>query len=324
MAHRGFPHPAFTPVDLTGVHSTDELQMQIGLAFDAYAEHLETVRRRQKTWAMRVKNFLKDPADATHLALANRRIASDEHWVRYTLPTDPQDTLLPTAQPLFTYSGEERIMAQVQHGLRVSGGADRVYQHQRGHFPKGPYGTTIAPFSQTVSLNAMRREFFDIEFSLPNVPRSFEQQRQALPMNHFIAFIPSTGFSPKGQLVFRRLDSGFEERFDHFALSTPHLNVGDYLKYDIVAYGPTLIPEEIPGTEVARNNTGEDRVLLKVELMVGDVGGGAGQQNVNFRSLKRALPPARLFSRRHVADLSQEFEQQSCLQSSYQQSCPPE
>jgi len=106
----------------------------------------------------------------------------------------------------------------------------------------------------------MRLGFYDIEFAYPSIALLPQVERAALPLDHFILYMPSTGFSAKGNLQFTRLGS-FDEKFDHYVLPTPHMKVGDYLPYDIIAFGDTLIPEEIVGTQVRRNNTGTERVL---------------------------------------------------------------
>ena len=83
----------------------------------------------------------------------------------------------------------------------------------------------------------------------------------AISNKHWIMFIPTTGFLLKGQLVFSHLNSGLRETFNHYALATPHLSPGTYLPYDIVAFGDTLIPEEIPGTQVAYTSASQSHAL---------------------------------------------------------------
>jgi hypothetical protein len=161
----------------------------------------------------------------------------------------------------------ERVELQVTHqGLRVSGGAVRRYQHHQGSFPVGPYGTTIVPYHQDISQAVMRREFIDIERSFPFIHADPTFMRAAIPTSHWIMFIPTTGFLPKGQLVFSNRNSGFKETFDHYTLATPHLSPGTYLPYDIVAFGDTLIPEEIPGSQIARTSSSESDVLVTVNI----------------------------------------------------------
>lgn len=84
----------------------------------------------------------------------------------------------------------------------------------------------------------------------------------AISTDRWIMFIPTTGFLLKGQLVFSHINSGSKEMFDHYALATPHLSPGTYLPYDIVAFGDTLIPEEIPGTQIAYTSASESHTLV--------------------------------------------------------------
>ena len=86
----------------------------------------------------------------------------------------------------------------------------------------------------------------------------------AISTDRWIMFIPTTGFLLKGQLVFSHLNSSFRETFNHYALATSHLSPGTYLPYDIVAFGDTLIPEEIPGIQVAYTSASQSHVLVTV------------------------------------------------------------
>ncbi|EDR08145.1 uncharacterized protein LACBIDRAFT_327472 [Laccaria bicolor S238N-H82] len=282
MSHIEFPlAQPFTPIDCTGITNPAELEAMLKFSQNSYKRHIKSIRDNQVNWVTLILPFLNDPADAPTLAMAQWAIKQKELMPRYEPfgekqyePGQPEDaiheirdTILINAQPLFTYSSPDRVELQVIHqGLRVSGGAERTYQHQQGSFPVGPYGTTIVPYHQDVSQAAMRREFFDIEWSLPSIHTDATFMRAAIPTDNWIMFIPTTGFSPKGQLVFSHLDSGFKETFDHYALATPHLSPGTYLPYDIVAFGDTLIPEEIPGMQIAHTSTSEPCDLVTVDI----------------------------------------------------------
>lgn len=247
LAHRGFAHPAFWPLDLTYVRSADELKDMLTVAFRGYVQHLESVLRRQKMWAFLMEDFLQDPKEADNLRFVKSRITSDEHWVRYSSATGDVDHMLPTAAPLFAYADKTRVMDQVtKGGLHTS------------------YGTTIPPYDTTISLKVMRRVFSNIE---PSIPGNCEIARAAVPMDHFIAFLPSTGFSPKARLAFDGFDVAFEGDFEHYTQAPPQLEPGQYLTYDIVAFGPTFIPEGVPSTEVTHNKTGEGRVPVQVNCV---------------------------------------------------------
>ncbi|EDR04342.1 uncharacterized protein LACBIDRAFT_330576 [Laccaria bicolor S238N-H82] len=269
--------PVFNSVDCTAITDPTYLEQRLVFALDDYKNHVENIRTEQLNWANSRLPFLKDAIDAPLLAKAQRIIKHKEWTPRYEPfgekryePGRPQDALheirdviLLHAAPLFAYSSTSRVREQItNHGLHVSGGAERIYQHQRGIFPVGPYGTTIPPYRQDISQAAMRREFFDVESSLPSIGTGPAVIQNPIPTNSWIMFIPTTGFSPKGHLVFSRLDVGFRETFEHYALATPHLSPGAFLPYDIVAFGNTLIPEEIPGTQIVRANTGELRVSI--------------------------------------------------------------
>ncbi|KAI6023594.1 hypothetical protein PISMIDRAFT_70959, partial [Pisolithus microcarpus 441] len=152
-----------------------------------------------------------------------------------------RDTVLPDVPPLFTYSDTGRIQLQVLNGLRVSGGAPRTAQTTKSAFPKDPYSTTITPYRQDVSRS------FGIESSLPAIAVPSEYVRAALPMDCWIMFTPTNSFNKVGKLVIRRLNSGEfpDKSFNHWAMATPDNNPGDFIAYDIIAYGNTLIPEEV-------------------------------------------------------------------------------
>lgn len=62
-------------------------------------------------------------------------------------------------------------------------------------------------------------------------------------------FTPTTSFNKVGKLVFRLLNSGEfpDKSFDHWAMATPDNNPGD-----IIAYGNTLIPEEVDEMEMVK------------------------------------------------------------------------
>ncbi|KAI6016059.1 hypothetical protein PISMIDRAFT_25487 [Pisolithus microcarpus 441] len=102
----------------------------------------------------------------------------------------------------------------------------------------------------------MRRSF-GIEFSLPAIAVPSEYVRAALPMDCWIMFTPTTSFNKVGKLVFRCLNSGEfpDKSFDHWAMATPDNNPGHFIAYDIIAYGNTLIPEEVEEMEMAYNIT---------------------------------------------------------------------
>jgi len=103
---RPFPFPEFAPVNLTGITSREILEVQIELALNSYKCHLHDVRRRQTEWAERMLPFLNDVADTENRHLAQRRLASNEHWTRYTIPGNT-DSILAIA--LYTYGSKSRI-----------------------------------------------------------------------------------------------------------------------------------------------------------------------------------------------------------------------
>ncbi|EDR04444.1 uncharacterized protein LACBIDRAFT_330581 [Laccaria bicolor S238N-H82] len=264
------PPEAFTLIDLTGITNPAELEAMLKYAQSCYKRHVESICKGQVLWATLLSPSFNDPANAPLLAMAQQFIKQNElkpHYepfgeIHYDLgqPQDAipknRDTILIDAQPLFIYSSAERVELQVNHhGLCISRGAEHVYQHQQSSFPIGPYGTTIPPYNQDINQAAMHCKFFDIEWSLPSIHLNPTFMQAAIQTNHWIMIIPTTGFLPKGQLVFSHIDSGFKGIFDHYALATPNLSPGTYLPYDIVAFGDTLIPEEIPGTQITHTLT---------------------------------------------------------------------
>ncbi|EDR04443.1 uncharacterized protein LACBIDRAFT_330579 [Laccaria bicolor S238N-H82] len=252
---------AFTPSDCSGITNPTELEAMLKYALSRYKLHIERTYKSQVAWAaLLLPPFLNEPADAPTLTMAQRIIEKRELMPHYQPfgekhyePGQPQDdiheirdTILIDAQPLFTYSCADRVEQQVtHHGLDISGGAECIYQHQQSSFPVGAYGITIPPYNQDISQAAMR---------------SFMQT--PIQTNHWIMFIPTTGFSLKSQLIFSHPNSGFKEVFNHYGLATPHLSPGTYLPYDIVAIGDTLIPEEIPGTHITSSSTSESCVFV--------------------------------------------------------------
>lgn len=273
------PQAYFDPIDFTGITNPAELEAMVKFAERSYKDHVEMICDFQVKWAtLRLPPF-NHPTDAPTLAMAQRVIKKKELMPRYEpfgekcyesgQPQDAiheiRDTILVDAQPLFTYSSADRVKLQVTHqGLHVSGGAEHIYQHQQGSFPVGPYGTTIEPYCQDVSQAAMHCEFFDKEWSLSSINADLTVMQATTPTNCWVMFIPTTGFLLKGQLVFSHLNSGFKEMFDHYALATPHLSPGTYLPYHIVAFGDTLIPEEVSGMQMAYTSTGKSHDLVTV------------------------------------------------------------
>lgn len=224
-----------------------------------YRDFLDLQRKDQLDWATRRKPFAKGPQDGELRALIDRRLKTQEYWTRYSI-RGVTDTVLPHAPLLYTYMSKERLREHLdKKGLRVSAGAQRTELNQIGEFPRGPYGTTIPPYSEEVGQNAAARSFYGIEYSLDAVPRPSDPKppRPAISTEYFVVFAQTTGFSPKGRLSFQKMQAGFAVTFDHYALATPDLPVGSYLDYDIVAYGRNFMQKEIKGTLVARNNTGE-------------------------------------------------------------------
>lgn len=258
MWKRGLPTSKFQPIDLE-VDSREELKAAIEYAGGRYRDFLDLQRKDQIDWATRRKPFAKGPQDGELRALIDRRLKTQEYWTRYSIH-GVTDTVLPHAPLLYTYMSKERLQEHLEKkGLRVSAGAQRTELNQIGEFPRGPYGTTIPPYSEEVGQNAAARSFYGIEYSLDAVPRPSDPKppRPAISTEYFVMFAQTTGFSPKGRLSFQKMQAGFAVTFDHYALATPDLPVGSYLDYDIVAYGRNFMPKEIKGTLVARNNTGE-------------------------------------------------------------------
>ena len=69
--------------------------------------------------------------------------------------------------PVYTYSFRERADEQYFLGrARISGGAPNETMNAQGHFPRGPYATTIPPSASDVDLRAMRMSFFGPEYGL--------------------------------------------------------------------------------------------------------------------------------------------------------------
>nr|WGV39466.1 RolB/C-like protein [Vaccinium oxycoccos] len=259
MWKRGLPTSKFQAIDLLEVDSREELKAAIDYAGGRYRDFLDLQRKDQLDWATRRKPFAKGSQDGELRALIDRRLKpQQEYWTRYSIH-GVNDTVLPHAPLLYTYMSEERLRELLEKkGLRVSAGAQRAELNQIGVFPRGPYGTTIPPFSEEVGQNAADRSFYGIEFSLDAVPRPSDPKPPRPPISkYFVMFAQTTGFSPKGRLSFQKMQAGFAVTFDHYALATPDLPVGSYLDYDIIAYGRNFMPKEIKGTLVARNNTGE-------------------------------------------------------------------
>nr|WGV39433.1 RolB/C-like protein [Vaccinium uliginosum]WGV39439.1 RolB/C-like protein [Vaccinium uliginosum]WGV39446.1 RolB/C-like protein [Vaccinium uliginosum] len=262
MWKRGLPTSKFQPIDLLEVDSREELKAAIEYAGGRYRDFLDLQRADQLDWATRRKPFAKGAGDGELRAVIDRRLdprKKQEYWTRYSIH-GVTDTVMPKAPLLYTYMSKERLREHLdKKGLRVSAGAQRTELNQIGEFPRGPYGTTIPPYSEDVGQNAAARSFYGIEYSLDAVLRPSDPNppRLAISTEYFVMFAQTTGFSPKGRLSFQKMQAGFAATFDHYALATPDLPVGSYLDYDIVAYGRNFMPKEIKGTLVARNNTGE-------------------------------------------------------------------
>lgn len=231
--------PEWNPRDLSDVKDPRELRLSLATAFDDYRTYLENslehLRRRPALGRPRLE------VEETNIRIA--QLQADIQFVG--------------TSPLFTYSAPSRVQEQLENGLRVSAGADNDYLHQKGSFPRGPYGTTIEPWQREIPRGAMRLNFFDYEYAMPSVTqpisgtREFvgpipERQRwtlgprSELPTSHFIGFAQTQEWVPRGYLDYRETRQRYSERFLHYSMSEPTAN---YVAQPIVAHGVSLIPD---------------------------------------------------------------------------------
>ena len=230
-------------------------------------------------WKPRDLSHITDPAELREALITARSdyrdflIASGRAPEARFLNTGENDPLGrpervdPLGGMLFTYSAEGRVHDQLGDGqasrwgrpsLRVSGGAPNEFLHQEGGFARGPYGTTIPPFSQQHDRRSMGLNFFGHEWSMPSVTQpdgrtaSFGGRlegrlagelyaRPALPTANFVAFAQNENWIPGGRMNFPETRQ-YGDDFLHFHARTPDRRVGDFVPQDIIAYGNVLIP----------------------------------------------------------------------------------
>ncbi|WP_176960435.1 RolB family protein [Ensifer sp. YR511] len=274
MSNIPFNAPAYAASDLT--HISDPLHLRAAVANQiANFAHFttNTLIPAQLAWA---RQILANP-DANDVAheQANYTIAHQKvAFAPYELNNNRRDIIHLLDDPLFTYMSPQRVEEHLQNGgLRVSYGAEVLAKHQKGEFPRGAYGTPIAPWTQSVGTKVMARFFFDTEYSLP----SHDNARAPIDTSRWIVFCRTTGMSPKGELHFPRFH-GSSQDFKHYALATPNHQSGDYVRFYIVAHGKTLIPPETQEWEALRANSDDeggvpvrDEQLNPVSATVGGV-----------------------------------------------------
>ncbi|GEM_PF-2665500 len=233
----------WTPVDLRGVSDPDE---QREMLLDAHNEYRHFLRRNGRS---EEAGFLSD-----HEALAERLQERNLDGMLFTY-SDPVRMLNQVGKknrlPERLRTRSWRRADDLRPALRVSGGAPNEHLYQEGAFARGPYGTTIPPFSQDHTTRSMLLNFFGPVYGRDSaqIVRGRQNRygipppaREAPVMTHFIAFAESARSFPGGMMRFPETSLYGGSPFLHYQIRTPDRRVGDFEPHDIIAYGNSLIP----------------------------------------------------------------------------------